>query len=418
MVAALLATGTPPKEISALINQPVVEEHAGEAAFLWRLRERAIQAPHYSLKQLALLDARVLAHLAGLCTAGTAGLELAQRGLGELDGGTLFVAAYLAFSSGERDRMREAIVIALSSPQLMDSLVAALAWQNLDALQSVLALLGRSPDPLHRRICLATYAAHRANPGPLLERAIDDPDPALRARALRAVGELGRADLVQGLDRRLSDPDLHSRFWAAWSLALSGKSYAAQIAYEIAADDPVLCRTSLEIAMRAGEPAWARQLIRSLAGRGTKLRQAVLAAGSFGDPTVIPWLLEFASDEQLGRVAAEALALITGLDPELAAMKQDAPEELEDSHPEDDQLRWPNPDGLRSWWRAEHTRFTPGQRYLAGLPVSESAAFQVLRTGYQRQRRAAALELARSHQGAALFPIAARADLQRQRLSL
>jgi hypothetical protein len=41
----------------------IVEQHAGEAAFLWLLRDAAVRAPHYSLKDLARLDDRVEAHM-------------------------------------------------------------------------------------------------------------------------------------------------------------------------------------------------------------------------------------------------------------------------------------------------------------------------------------------------------------------
>ena len=40
----------------------VVEQHAEEAAFLWILREGAVHAPHYALKDLRKLDLRVEAH--------------------------------------------------------------------------------------------------------------------------------------------------------------------------------------------------------------------------------------------------------------------------------------------------------------------------------------------------------------------
>jgi len=418
MSAALAVVGMAPKEISPLVNGAVLEEHASEAGFLWRLRERAIHAPLYRLPQLALLDARVLAHLEGLRTAGVDGFEQARRKLGEIDAATLFVAAYVAFAGGDREGMRDAFTIALSDDALMDALVAALAWQSPDAVFGAVSILGRSRDAIHRRACLAVYAAHRVDPGSLLTRAVDDPDPKLRARALRAAGELGRGDLADALRRGLSDPEMLCRFWAAWSLALSGTQYAAQIAYEAGRDDAVLSRGSLEIAMRAGEPHWARELIRSLAVDGSSIRQAIQAAGAFGDPAVVPWLLELTTDKVHGRVAAEAIASITGADLDLAALKEDAPKDAENGHADDASLRWPNPEGLQRWWQTEHTRFSRGDRYLAGLPLSEQAAFQVLRRGYQRQRRSAAIELARLRKGAMVFPIAARADWQQRRLSV
>lgn len=44
----------------------IIDQHAEGAAFLWLLRDAAVAAPHYSLKDLAGLDNRVEAHLDGL----------------------------------------------------------------------------------------------------------------------------------------------------------------------------------------------------------------------------------------------------------------------------------------------------------------------------------------------------------------
>jgi uncharacterized protein (TIGR02270 family) len=418
MASALMSVGVPPAEISTLINRPVIEEHASEAAFLWRLRERAIHAPHYRLTELAMLDARVLAHLEGLRVAGVAGLEEARRALSDINPGTLFVAAFLAFTAEDSDGMRNAISISLTEPQLSAALVAALAWQTFEPLRRPLSILGHSSNPVHRRICLAVYAAHRVDAGSLVTRSVEDPDPALRARALRAIGEIGgRDDLRHVLRRSLTDDDLSCRFWAAWSLSLTNDSRGAAVAFEATTRDARVSRRSIEVAMRAGDLEWARTVIRALAADPAQARYAVLAAGALGDPVVAPWLLDLTAHPKLGRVAAESFALITGVELDRSDLKQDAPEDADEGDPDDSSLRWPNPAGLKRWWKSEQTRFASGQRYLVGLPVNEENAARILQTGYQRQRRAAAIEISRLRHGAAFFPIAARADWQRQRLA-
>jgi hypothetical protein len=60
----------------------IVEQHAEEAAFLWHLRARAADAPHYVRRHLASLEERIEAHLDGLKVAGEAGFEIA---LAQLD---------------------------------------------------------------------------------------------------------------------------------------------------------------------------------------------------------------------------------------------------------------------------------------------------------------------------------------------
>ena len=405
-----------PAGISASLNLPVLEEHVTDAAFLWHLRERAIRAPHYKLSQLALLDGRVIAHLEGLRAAGAGGIDQARSGLRELDASTLFVMAYLAFRFQDRQAIRDVMAIALSDAALLDATVEALAWQPLEALEETLSVLSRSARPEYRRMALAVYAAHRSDPGIRVERAADDSDSALRACALRAIGELGRLDLAEPLRRGLSDPELPCRIWASWSLALLGEPHAPQILFEQAGRDPQLSRVATEMAMRTAEPAWGRQLIRELCADDDTLRLAVVAAGSFGDASVVPWLLELTARPEVARPAAEAFAMLTGAELELAALKRDAPQDAPPSHVEDEELRWPNPDGLRRWWSAERARFQSGVLYIAGQPVSVGGALHVLRRGYQRQRRGAAIALAHLRRGEVLVSTVERADWQRLRL--
>ena len=407
--------GFSPQEVSLLLNRDVIAEHAEDAAVLWRLRDRATRGPHYRLHQLALLDARILAHLEGLRTAGVHGISEARRTLADANPGAIFVLGYLAFSALDGEAMRRIVQLALADSKFVGPLVAALAWQELGPIQEPLARLARSPYAAHRHVALAVEAAHRT---PSLEQsAAGDPDPTLRARALRAIGELKRVDLLDTLRHALQDSEARCRFWAAWSLAVLGEARAAQAAYQAAGNDPTLATHAIEIAMRAGEADWAHGLVRSLAGHEASMRLAITASGALGDPAAIPWLLNLLAHPALARVAAEAIATITGVDPERSELKQDRIGDGADDHDDDSNLRWPRSEGFTRWWRAERDRFTPGQRYLAGSVVSESAAVNVLRNGYQRQRRGAAIELARLRQPSVVFPVSARADWQQRRLA-
>ena len=64
-----------------MIIQTVIDQHAEETAFLWLLRDAAVSAPHYTLKDLAELEGRVEAHLDGLRIAGDPGWEVCERAL-------------------------------------------------------------------------------------------------------------------------------------------------------------------------------------------------------------------------------------------------------------------------------------------------------------------------------------------------
>lgn len=97
--------------------------------------------------------------------------------------------------------------------------------------------------------------------------------------------------------------------------------------------------------------------------------------------------------------------MITGADLAYDDLETDRPEGVEsgpNENPEDEDvaldpdedLPWPAPELIARWWQAHAARFADPQRYLCGQPVTEAHCRDVLSTGFQRQRRAAALELA------------------------
>ena len=61
---------------------------------------------------------------------------------------------------------------------------------------------------------------------------------------------------------------------------------------------------------------------------------------------------------------------------------------------QDEDLPWPNPELIKKWWFTHRLEFTNGTRYLLGKPMAIDSLNHVLRVGKQRQRIAAALELA------------------------
>jgi uncharacterized protein (TIGR02270 family) len=73
----------------------------------------------------------------------------------------------------------------------------------------------------------------------------------------------------------------------------------------------------------------------------------------------------------------------------------------------DENLPWPDPDLVKTWWEARRGRFSKDTRYLLGQPITVESLRQALRAGYQRQRAAAAIELALLLPGRPLFEVRA-----------
>jgi len=130
----------------------VIEQHAEEAAFLWILRDAAVQAPHYSLKDLADIDERVEAHIDGLRIAEDAGWSFCADALAQEEPGEVFAAAVLAFESGQDQRIKMVLEAAATEPELSRGLISALSWLRFDQVKEHIDQLLRSLTPELRRI--------------------------------------------------------------------------------------------------------------------------------------------------------------------------------------------------------------------------------------------------------------------------
>jgi hypothetical protein len=79
-------------------------------------------------------------------------------------------------------------------------------------------------------------------------------------------------------------------------------------------------------------------------------------------------------------------------------------------------LPWSNPEAIEGWRKRHQGQFQPGTRYLLGKPMHRDWLQDVLRNGLQRQRAAAALELAIQQPGQPLFEVRAPGFRQQQLL--
>ncbi|MCI5166898.1 MAG: TIGR02270 family protein, partial [Candidatus Electrothrix sp. GM3_4] len=217
-----------------MIIEDILTQHAEEAAFLWLLRDAAVTQPHYDLDDLAELDNRIEAHLDGLRIAGNAGWEICKEALSYEEPGEVFAAAVLAFSSNDEEHIQTVLEAGSHDPELARAIISALAWLTWEQAEKPLQTLAASENPQHRFIALSAYAAHRKDPGPLLTQSLADPDPLLKARALKAAGELGRTDQLSSLRYNLKAEDEKCRLYAAWSMLLLGNTESITTLQEIA----------------------------------------------------------------------------------------------------------------------------------------------------------------------------------------
>lgn len=407
----------------------IVEQHAEEAAFLWLLRSMAVAAPHYDLDDLARLDGRVDGHIDGLRIAGEAGLRACLDALAAEEPAEAFAAAVLALDLGDERAMDRILTAAIQTPDLMAGVASALGWLPPDRVRPWIAAMIEARPAASRRLGIAACAVHREDPGPVLARLVRDPDGGVRARALRAVGELKRRDLLPALRDAFDDADDDARFWAVWSAVLLGDRSASERLRAYAQLATSFAGRAIQLAPRTMHPGDARDWLKRMAQHAETRRLALIGCGVVGDPVYVPVLISQMSVPELARVAGEAFSMITGVDLAYEDLEGEAPDGFEagpSESPEDDDvemdadenLPWPDKALVERWWSANAARFGAGRRYLCGAPIDEAGCLRVLREGRQRQRIAAAYELALMRPGEPLFEWRAPGFRQQHRLGL
>lgn len=401
----------------------IIEQHAEDAAFLWCLRDAATEQPQYTLRHLADLEERIEAHIDGLRVAGKAGLATAWAHLDQYGGpGELFVVATLSLESRNETDIERVLGFAESNLQSRRGLFGALGWVSRDALRGQVAAWLDDSSSFRRIVGVVACSLHRADPNQRMERLLGDELP-VRARALRLVGELGRLELLEQIRPAMADDDEACRFWAAWSVGLLGERAASPVLQAFAVADGHFKWRALDLVVRLLNRDAAITWLRELGRDPRHARLVVIAAGIIGDPVVLPWLIQKMSAPALARVAAESFCTITGVDLLKEGLDARAPEDFvtgptDDSSDQnvamdpDENLPWPEPTKIAAWWRGRENSFAQGVRLLAGRPLAQETCEEVLRDGYQRQRRAVAYELAFMIPGRSLHNWRARSDRQ------
>jgi uncharacterized protein (TIGR02270 family) len=407
----------------------VVDQFAEEAAFLWQLRHAAVSAPHYLLADLARLDARVEAQLDGLGVVGESGWSVVRQALEAGQAGETFAAAVLAFRADDEGRAADVVGVAQAKAETARGLSSALGWLALEQASKHIKGLLTAGEPAMKRAGIAASAIHRRNPGPALLAAFGADDPGLKARAFRAAGELGLVDTHITLRANLKAKDPTVRFWAAWSNALlNGHRDAVAYLRNVAEAGGPFAERAAQMAMRRLAPNDAKTWLKRLVLELGRKRIAIIAAGAFADPEAIPFLIEQMKAPKLARVAGESFSLITGANIAYEDLDGEKPEGFEAGPTENTEdedvamdadldLAWPDPALIQKWWSTRQGNFAKGTRYLLGQPITPESLRLALKNGYQRQRAAAAIELALLNPGKPLFEVRAPAYRQQRLLA-
>jgi uncharacterized protein (TIGR02270 family) len=414
---------------SRLVVPNVIRQHAEDAAFVHAARTGLVRMPHVRLRDLRRFDDRLAAHLDGLAVAGEEAWPFCEGPLESPSPGRVFTVAVRAIEERSRYRLDRLMALAEAVPEVRGGLFSAFGWVPQRELRGLVADLLASAEAFNRTVGAVACALHRVDPGLISAKRILDASPLVRERSLRAAGEIGCQEAAPACLAALSDSDPPSRLAAARSLVLLGHRGTALDLVTSAglAAGPSRLK-SFGLALRAMTVGAAHEVLRELAKDPAQRRWLIFGSGIAGDPVYVPWLIDQMGDEQAARLAGEAFVTIAGVDliaTQLEGKKPDGfesgpnndPDDHDVSADPDDDLPWPDRQRVERWWQANATRFQKGTRYFIGAPATGEQCLAVLKSGYQRQRTAAADYLCLLEPGTPLFNTSAPAWRQQRLLS-
>jgi uncharacterized protein (TIGR02270 family) len=388
----------------------IYEQQAMDTAALWHLHAIAVDQPDYRPDDLTQLEHRIDNRLNALMHHPDLGWDVCEQALEWEQGGESFAAAMIAFHRDDSAHITQALEAGFTSHETFRGLASALSWlpeeRSSDWTQTFMA----SRDLDHQHLALASCEIRAQDPGQELTRLLQRDDcrahTALFARCLRLAGVFKHAELAPGIDAAIGADDEGVRFWAIWSSLLLGLDRTADLKPYVLTANPWQ-RHAVQLAFRVLAPETAKEWIDELAQNATHVRHVLKAIMTLGDPDAMPWLIEAMQKPLLARLAGEAFSTLTGCDLTLEGLAVARPpasiDPLDDQDPdvilEDDKLPWPDPDVVADTWKRAASHYRPGERYFLGQPIAHEHLHRVLKGGYQRQRHAAALEMALRHPG-------------------
>ncbi|MEE2732361.1 MAG: TIGR02270 family protein [Pseudomonadota bacterium] len=396
----------------------ILERHLDDLSGLINQRFGLVHQANGNLTLLGRMDERIAAHLDALRINASSCWPMCKALLESPGPGEMCVATLMAIELDRAQYVSHVLALAESLPETQAGAFAAFDWlpEPLGTLsyQRLLA----SDQPFWRLTGLAASAQQRTTPSTFLSDSMRNNDPRLQARMLQTVGEQGLTGHLPWCTAQSSNPNPGVRLWASWSATLLGSQNGLKPLGEFAIKPGPFQQQALSLLLKAVPLATAHKLIQSLSQLPENQRAVIKAVALAGDPFYVPWLMERMGEPEFTRLAGESFSFITGVDLAYQDLERKPPEDFE-SGPnddpddpnvdldEDDDLPWPDVEKVARWWWQHSKAFAEGTRYFMGKPVTGEHCLAVLKSGFQRQRVAAAEYLCLLSPGTPLFPTAA-----------
>jgi uncharacterized protein (TIGR02270 family) len=339
----------------ATINA-IVDQHVGDAAFLWLRRRREIDGPILGETDIGRMDQRLDANIEGVLASGKAGWKAAKGLFADYpEPGELFLLGVLALRWGDADALSETVAASAAAGTAgLSALSGAIARVPRESLRPFVANWLGARDARLRCLGLCALWHHRVDPGVRLSELLAASDLEVRLRALKLAGALKRRDLLGPVLQCLDSETAKERIAAALAACLLGEvRHAHPVLDKIVVGEPDLRAAAIELRLlttptKAGK-SWLQSLLEQPAIKAT----ATAAVGLSGDRGVVPWLIAKMRDPATAKSAGLALRDLFEVDFGDLALFTGDPSTLGADFAEADGPL-PKADEVAKWWDEGH----------------------------------------------------------------
>jgi len=415
-----------------LLRLDIYRELLSEAGFLWTQWTQDLAAPDYTLDDVARGDEpRLAAALDGLVVGGASVrkrllLPLVEAGEdteGMVAASWALLAAEDVGGGGGANGKPEDVLGALldgieeASLERQAALEWALVLGPAGPVRAALGRLLRNPEPSVQAMALRVLGARSEllDGAAVLEPFVFGERPQTLTAALRALPPVIEPRHRARIDDLTRTGEPASRNAALEVGTLLGLPGARRVAYDLTESKDETAGLALLLLALTAPPADIGVVARAVAAPALR-REALWALGFAGTRQAAEAALAWVSDDDLGRQAAEAFGIITGLDVVKERLVRPPPEdadsewqplrrqvgESELAYKPDQQLPLADGEGVEDWWSKRENAFPHGGRFREGMPLEPGAVWTALEKGPCRRRPVHALEAAILAHGRAL----------------
>ncbi|MCY1280264.1 hypothetical protein D9M68_379270 [compost metagenome] len=377
------------------INHHILNQHIEEAAFCWLRRQEALWRPSYRCSHLQRLDQLLDAHLEGLRVAGPAALPIA---IGNLERwktpDEVFACTYTLLQQGNGVDWSALEQVLEAQPSAAKGAAAALIWNRTSAAAESLKHWGDSAVPALRAASVSAFAVTHAGDGPSvhaawLAKTLEDTSAAVRARALRCIGEWRLPAHAKHLPAAFNGDEPPCRFESAYAMAWLGMPEAdAALLATLPQMQGSRQRRALLLFALTAQPDAFESWIQHAQADAAQSRALIWSLAFRGNALALRKLLEFLHVPQYARLAGYAIAHITGLDMDEQGLWQPEHQHAADTphFSEDDGLLVPDIERLTDWVARYMTSMPRNAYLLAGQDMRPDNARPLLLAGWLPQR--------------------------------